>query len=166
MVEGDGPVVEAHQEIGQRLIVDSMGREAFQMPPEVIGEIAGRTGLEGRQARLMRQGIQRQPVRQRLEGIAGETCLSILDQPIAAFEGAKGLGHDEGIARERAVGPRAVEEGRSRQACESREGGEGIAIRDFFDQQAAHASALLRLPAKAMGALSRGPRRQGAGGGG
>ena len=141
MIEGDGPIVEAHQEIGQRLIVDAMGRQALQMPPEVIGEIAGSTGLERRQARLMLQGIERQPLRQRLEGIAGVTRLSILDQPVAAFEGEEGLGHDEGIARDCAVGPRAVEEGRARQRCESGKDGEGIAIGNFFDQQPAHASA-------------------------
>ena len=46
MIEGQIPVVEAKQKIGERLIVDPMGGQALEMVSQIVGEIPGRARLE------------------------------------------------------------------------------------------------------------------------
>src|SRR6202158_205606 len=98
MVEGQIPVVEAKQKIGERLIVDPMGGPALEMVSQIIGEIPGRARLKRWEIGFAFHWVPGKTFNKSREGIAGKPTLPILDPSVPGPQGQKGIGGDEGIA--------------------------------------------------------------------
>src|ERR1019366_1649063 len=110
MIEGHVPVIEAEQKIGERLIVHPVGGQALEVARQVVGEISRGAGLERRQLGFALDAISGETFGERREGIAGKTMFAVLDPAVAGSQCEKRFGGDEGIASDRAAGPRTIEE--------------------------------------------------------